>query len=257
MKDEERIIYRLVKDAKNNGIWLKQLKDRSGLHTQLANTVIKNLEKKNIIKWVKPVKTPHKKVYMLYELEPSTELTGGAWYTDNEMDMDFIEQLSKQVHKYIVMKSYPPKNKDAVYPASHSNYPTASAIHKFITQSGLTTVPLSVADVQALLDRLYYDGKVTRLQKTGYATSEEEESAGEEEEVMDLDDDDDFRGGKETVRDLQHHAWMYKAIGGAAIEERNAWTDMPCGRCPVFDFCTESGPVNPSKCVYFKDWLAL
>lgn len=56
MKDEERVIYRLVKEAKNNGIWLKQLKDRSGLHTQLANTVIKNLEKKNIIKWVKPVK---------------------------------------------------------------------------------------------------------------------------------------------------------------------------------------------------------
>lgn len=48
--------------------------------------------------------TPHKKVYMLYELEPSTELTGGAWYTDNEMDMGFIESLSTQVYKYIVTK---------------------------------------------------------------------------------------------------------------------------------------------------------
>ncbi|KAI8920789.1 hypothetical protein PhCBS80983_g00444 [Powellomyces hirtus] len=251
MKDEERVIYRLVKEAKNSGIWIKQLKDRSGLHTQLANTVIKNLEKKNIIKWVKPVKTPHKKVYMLFELEPSTELTGGAWYTDNEMDMDFIEQLSTQVYKYIVMKSFPAKNKDAIFPPSHSAYPSASDIHKFISKSGLTTVPLSVADVQALLDRLYYDGKVTRIQKSGHHEFDDSDR-------MDTDDDflDEDGGGREVVRDMDTDIWMYKAVRGSALEERNAWTDMPCGRCPVFDFCSETGPVNPSNCRYFKDWLS-
>ncbi|KND01224.1 DNA-directed RNA polymerase III subunit C34 [Spizellomyces punctatus DAOM BR117] len=246
MKDEERIIYRLVKEAKNNGIWLKQLRDRSGLHSQLANTVIKNLEKKNVIKWVKPVKNPYKKVYLLFELEPSTELTGGAWYTDNEMDMDFIEQLSAQVYKYITMKSFPPKNKDAIYSASYSSYPTASAIHKFIGKSGLTTVPLSLEDVQSLLDRLYYDGKVTRIVKSGYAESDYDR--------MDTDDED-YRDGDEEVRDLDSDVWMYKAVRGWATEERNGWTDMPCGRCPVFEFCSEGGPVNPSNCKYFKEWL--
>ncbi|KAJ3164937.1 34-kDa subunit of RNA polymerase III (C) [Geranomyces variabilis] len=259
MKDEERVIYRLVKEAKNSGIWIKQLKDRSGLHTQLANTVIKNLEKKNIIKWVKPVKTPHKKVYMLFELDPSTELTGGAWYTDNEMDMDFIEQLSTQVYKYIVMKSFPQKVKDAVYPPSHSAYPSASDIHKFISKSGLTTVPLGVPDVQALLDRLYYDGKVTRILKTGSRSGDPDRMDTDFDDDEDEDDefDDDFRDGGERVRDLDNgDVWMYKAVRGSALEERNAWTDVPCGRCPVREFCKEGGPVNPSNCRYFKDWLA-
>ena len=39
---------------------------------------------------------------MLYDIEPSVELTGGAWYTDQEMDTDFIDQLSEQVHKFIM-----------------------------------------------------------------------------------------------------------------------------------------------------------
>jgi DNA-directed RNA polymerase III subunit RPC6 len=38
---------------------------------------------------------------MLAELSPSEEITGGAWYTDQEMDVDFIESLAAIVYKYI------------------------------------------------------------------------------------------------------------------------------------------------------------
>jgi len=37
--------------------------------------------------------------------------------------------------------------------------------------------------------------------------------------------------------------------GGGVLSE------VPCGRCPVFDLCEEGGPVGPSSCVYFTDWL--
>jgi DNA-directed RNA polymerase III subunit RPC6 len=30
---------------------------------------------------------------------------------------------------------------------------------------------------------------------------------------------------------------------------------MPCGKCPVFSFCQEGGPVNATECVYIEDWL--
>ncbi|KAJ3186501.1 34-kDa subunit of RNA polymerase III (C) [Gaertneriomyces sp. JEL0708] len=240
MKDEERIIYRIVKEAGNTGVWVKQLKERSGLHAKLADTVIKGLEKKNVIKWIKPVKTPFKKTYLLFELEPSTELTGGAWYTDNEMDIDFIEQLSLQLHRYIVKMSFP-KTPNAIYPASYTNYPTASQVHKFLSKSGLINVPLSLEDVKQILDRLYYDGKVVKLPKLGQDFSDQSEPE-------DLDAD-------EQVVDLEDDMWMYKAVNGAIIDERNAWTDMPCGKCPVFEFCSETGPVNPGNCKYFKDWL--
>lgn len=30
----------------------------------------------------------------------------------------------------------------------------------------------------------------------------------------------------------------------------------PCGRCPQFNFCEESGPVNATGCEYYDNWLA-
>lgn len=38
---------------------------------------------------------------MLYELNPSVEVTGGAWYTDQELDTEFIENVTKACYKYI------------------------------------------------------------------------------------------------------------------------------------------------------------
>ena len=41
--------------------------------------IIKVLESRNLIKSCKNVNNISRKVYMLYELEPSREITGGAW----------------------------------------------------------------------------------------------------------------------------------------------------------------------------------
>jgi len=34
-------------------------------------------------------------------LEPSVELTGGPWYTDNELDAEFIKSLCSACLRYI------------------------------------------------------------------------------------------------------------------------------------------------------------
>jgi DNA-directed RNA polymerase III subunit RPC6 len=48
-------------------------------------------------------------------------------------------------------------------------------------------------------------------------------------------------------------AYVYRAVR----QERVAlgWSEAPCGRCPVFDFCKEGGPVGPSGCEYYGEWL--
>jgi DNA-directed RNA polymerase III subunit RPC6 len=48
-------------------------------------------------------------------------------------------------------------------------------------------------------------------------------------------------------------AHVYRAVR----QERVAlgWSEAPCGSCPVFDFCKERGPVGPSGCEYFGEWL--
>ena len=38
---------------------------------------------------------------MLAHLEPAVELTGGPWYTDNELDTEFIKNLSAAILLYI------------------------------------------------------------------------------------------------------------------------------------------------------------
>jgi DNA-directed RNA polymerase III subunit RPC6 len=50
------------------------------------------------------------------------------------------------------------------------------------------------------------------------------------------------QAGKETI-----------SMGAEATG--NGLTETPCGRCPVFDLCEEGGPVSPSNCVYFVQWL--
>jgi len=35
------------------------------------------------------------------------------------------------------------------------------------------------------------------------------------------------------------------------------WSQAPCGRCPVFDFCRDKGPTNPQECVYYEEWYTL
>ena len=41
---------------------------------------------------------------MLYDVVPSTEVTGGPWFSDNELDSEFIEALSKAIYKFVASK---------------------------------------------------------------------------------------------------------------------------------------------------------
>jgi DNA-directed RNA polymerase III subunit RPC6 len=35
------------------------------------------------------------------------------------------------------------------------------------------------------------------------------------------------------------------------------WSQAPCGRCPVFEFCMDGGPVSPAGCKYFDGWFGM
>lgn len=81
------------------GIWTKTLKARTNIHQTNINKYLKSLEGKNLVKSVKSVKHPTRKIYMLEELQPSIELSGGPWYTDNELDTEFIGYLLRGIRK--------------------------------------------------------------------------------------------------------------------------------------------------------------
>jgi len=162
---------------------------------------------------------PTRKIYMLYELTPSIEVSGGPWFTDSELDHEFINELLSAMSKFIASRSFPrttAANKDSVsFGPGHTGYPTLSQIYLWVKNSSLTEVELAEADIKSLLDVLMYDGKVERVV-----------------------------GGT-----------AYRAVRKTEDMSVNGFTESPCGRCPVFNLCKEGGPVSASNCKYFEDWL--
>lgn len=86
-------------------------------------------------------------VYMLSELEPSRELTGGAWYTESQFDAEFIDVLREATCQYIS------RQKDT----------TISEIAAFIKSKGLAKVALQDCDVESIVQTLVFDGRVDQV----------------------------------------------------------------------------------------------
>lgn len=77
--NEEKIVYSIIEEGGNKGIWIRDIRVKSNLIMTQLNKILKNLETRKLIKAVKSVNASKKKVYMLYNLEPDRSVTGGAW----------------------------------------------------------------------------------------------------------------------------------------------------------------------------------
>ncbi len=88
-----RMVYQIIEESGNKGIWTRDIRNKSKIQQQALNKIFKNLETRKLIKPVKAVNAKSKKCYMLYDLQPSKEITGGPWYTEMEFDYGFINEL--------------------------------------------------------------------------------------------------------------------------------------------------------------------
>ena len=170
------------------GIWTKHLKAKTNLHQTVIDRCLKTLVQKRLIKRVPSVQHPTRKIYMLEGLEPSIALTGGPWYTDNELDTEFIQNLTEACYKFIsdlvsisTNQNYShssappsqsfPKRKEgapgALYPISNApQYPTAQHIRNSLRKARLTETDLTVEHVEMLLNVLVLDGKIEKVSST-------------------------------------------------------------------------------------------
>ncbi|KAI0726702.1 RNA polymerase Rpc34, partial [Fomitopsis betulina] len=93
---EEGVVLDRIRVASNEGIWMKHIKVKTQLHQTIVDKCLKSLTQKQLVKIVNDVR-----IYMLYNVEPSVELTGGPWYTDKELDTEFIKLLTDVCLKII------------------------------------------------------------------------------------------------------------------------------------------------------------
>ncbi|KAF3925233.1 hypothetical protein ABW20_dc0104815 [Dactylellina cionopaga] len=223
---DEALVYQHIESSAREGIWTKTLKTRTNLHPTVLTRCLKVLEQQRYIKAIKSVKYPTRKIYMLSDLTPTIEVTGGPWFTDAELDADFINALLVAVERFVASRSFPKQKPNTAgsaanvviipFEAGYTGYPTLSDITQWVKNSNLTEVELSEVDIKALLEVLIYDGKLEKV-----------------------------IGGT-----------AYKAIRKIEGAVKQGFTEAPCGRCPVFDLCSEDGPINAANCVYFEKWLA-
>lgn len=148
---EELMLYQVIKTAGNTGLWTKDMKFKTNLPQPHITKILKTLENRKLVKSVKSVNNPSRKVFMLYELEPSRELTGGAWYTENQFDAEFIEVLREACFKYI----------------QHQGDTTVQDVAMFIRNKGFSKVDLREEDIHSIINTLIYDGRVDQVDGEG------------------------------------------------------------------------------------------
>ncbi|RZF33845.1 hypothetical protein LSTR_LSTR008968 [Laodelphax striatellus] len=216
--NEEKVVFKIIEEAGNKGIWIRDIRFKSNLMPTQLNKILKMLEGKKMIKAVKSVAASKKKVYMLFNVEPDRSLTGGAWYCDQDFETEFVDVLNQQCYRFLQQKKETTVgNKGGPLAVRNASYASPKQVCKFITELGISKVQLSEDDIKTILDTLVFDGKLERVVSTD--------------------------GG-----------FLFRAID--SLLPPPDLIRMPCGVCPVINNCSYPGKVNPEICVYLNDWLS-
>jgi len=267
------MVYSHIDESGAEGIWIRTIKMRSKLHDSVVQKALKELESKSLVTTMKSVEHPTRKMYIKSTIRASEKATGGPFFDNGELDEEFISMMYKTLIKYISHRSFyrsstllrnanksisqakmtpeeikaardkglgprgakvqPVESKRAMMvrnyesmvpmPQGYMGYPGVHEMTAFVEEKGLAKTTLTSVEVQQLLDVMCYDDIIEKV-----------------------------HGGAEGI--------SYRALRKSLLDEDeigSVLTEMPCGRCPVFDLCEEGGPVGPSNCVYFNDWLEI
>ena len=106
------------------GIWTRDIKLSTNINQQILSKILRQLEQRSLLKTVRSVTSKSKKLYMVYEMTPAKELTGGPWYTDQEFDREFVVALCDFITKYV----------------SFANMANTTMINEKVKQSGIVKV---------------------------------------------------------------------------------------------------------------------
>ncbi|XP_073413544.1 DNA-directed RNA polymerase III subunit RPC6 isoform X2 [Dendrobates tinctorius] len=225
--NQEKLVYQIIEDAGNKGIWSRDIRYKSNLPLTEINKILKNMESKKLIKAVKSVAASKKKVYMLYNVQPDRSVTGGAWYSDQDFESEFVEVLNQQCFKFLQTKAEAARDsKQNPMIQRNSSFASSHEVWKYICELGISKVELSMEDIETILNTLIYDGKV---EMTIIAAKEG------------------------TVGCVDGQMKLYRAVN--PIIQPAGLVRTPCGLCPVFHDCHEGGEISPSNCIYMTEWL--
>ncbi|KAF2454687.1 RNA polymerase Rpc34 [Lineolata rhizophorae] len=256
----ERLVYSHIEAVGTTGVARDTLRGRTTLLEAQFKRALHSLESKNFIKSFFNQKHASKRFYMLAELTPAEDASGGIFYSDGELDIDLIDGLSLFVLRFVEDASWAqvdPKKHQQQHQKGRRSVP-ASAIkqkkdavqsaraHAFrsglpgdpprykppLSASGRRLVPRPPGHTYPTITEIH--GFIVRSQVIQDVVPKQADIAALVEHLV-------FDGRLERM--------------GVTGFRTTGITEAPCGSCPVFDLCEEGGPVNAGNCIYFAEWL--
>jgi len=224
LTQEQMLVYQICERAGSKGVWTRDIKNQSSIPQHTLNKTIKDLESRSLIKHVRSVTSKSRKLYMLFDTVPTKEITGGPWYTDQEFDHAFVEELCKAVVNFVAASSRRPID----------SLPDSASLLQQLTGSGIIADnTITVEELDMILSMLVFDGRLEEVRNTAMGSIQ---GGG--------------AGGASRVG-------LVKYKVAKQFNAPNHLTEMPCGVCLVVSQCREGGVISPSTCTYMNDWLAL
>lgn len=281
----ERLVYQRIEEAENSGIWLRTITNRVNLHQTVVTKALKDLKSKRLVKEIKSAKFPTKKMYMLFDLEPSEENTGGAFFSEGEMDVGLVEALSGVVTDWVEKQSWAEVSTPVPHSHSHSHH----SHHPQKKRKREDGTPAPVAPSLPIADAPKYKQPLSRQRKPLVPHSQSYQFYPTAADILDFIKNCDMLTPSARLRFIDKDVEVlldmlvydgrlermaedrYRSVrrsfedafvGKPGDQEKqreegmgNGCSDAPCGRCPVFHLCEPGGPVSAENCVYFDEWL--
>jgi len=291
LTQQERIVYAAIEKENNKGIWIKDLRKRTNIMGQgVLEKILKSLVTRKYIKAEESIAGKNKKVYMLYELTPSLEVTGGTFYKGHDMDIEFVSAMQKACR--IMVKRHGPQ--------------TASEVMGQMKNLNVINVPYTLQDIVTVLNTLVMDRELEvvshenlppqtkaeylkrQARRANAAEAAEIAAAAAKEKaatksrkkrrvegmssVHDNDDDDDDddatdeeaeeSGSADEEDDVDYDddddevEKVYMAANSNMSYINEHFVAGPCVGCHLMPKCKPGNVIEPQTCLYFKQWLA-
>ncbi|ORM39542.1 DNA-directed RNA polymerase III subunit RPC6 [Babesia sp. Xinjiang] len=102
LQDVEYAVFCAIETAGDRGIWtadIKKLCEITG--NQLTRSLRVLVEQHGLVKQVTNVHQKNRKLYMLFNVKPARELTGGSFYFNGEFNEILVEHIQEQVGGFL------------------------------------------------------------------------------------------------------------------------------------------------------------
>lgn len=272
MTAHERIVYAAVEKEGSRGIWIKDLRKRTNISGQnTLEKILKSMMVRKLIKSERSVAGKNKKVFMLYDLKPSLEVTGGTWYRGHEMDVEFIVNMQKACR--ILLSNLGPM--------------TSAQVMLQLQMHKITTVPFTLADVSTVLNTMWLDRSVELVSPQHFTSETMKKSYNEQKDAKEralllreerqqrqlelasrqvkrqkVNNDDDFvepeldEADDDEYDDEDEDDYrVYKVVTQTSSYQNQAAMANPCMSCPMLNVCAPGNLIEPQTCIYMQQWL--